>query len=383
MRYSRGAVVCTSLSVGAGMLYAIKQHKWLTAGFVLALKSIRRTWSKLRLDNSKTELRLDSTESKQPLLRDSVQNVISMLKTRRPKFIAEVPQESHEQPPHIPKPVWEELGRLIRAQENLKITEVPGHQWISLRLDGCGFSKQTQKLRRKGVLDDGYSAEFGEIMKECVKVLMDTFHGRLGYTQSDEMTLLIHPASVVRGQQQCHLYGGRVQKLCSTAASTATALFNRRVSQLAEKRGIVLDESWPLSHFDCRVGSFDTEEEALALVLWRAQDCGVNGVSDAVHQSKGSAKKVKGYNTADKLKWLAEQAKLPLPAHQAYGSLLLNEYHMKEGKDPRTQEVKLALRRVISQANSGESGGSRCVLNLMSQDKLSLSTLKARDNDKH
>merc|ERR1712224_106436 len=229
-----------------------------------------------------------------------------------------------------------EVGDLVKVHENFKITEVPGQHWISLRLDGCGFSKQTKRLRREGVFDAGYSAEFGAIMKECVQLLMETFHGCLGYTQSDEMTVLIPPASVVRGEQQCYFHRGRVQKLCSTAASTVTALFNRRVFQLAEQRGVMLGEEFPLCHFDCRVGTFESEEEAMALVLWRAQDCGVNGVSDAVHQMKVAGKKMKGSNTAAKLAWLAEQGKLPLPAHQAYGSLFLVSYRVIHGVNQKT-----------------------------------------------
>ena len=42
--------------------------------------------------------------------------------------------------------------------------------------------------------------------------------------------------------------------------------------------------------------------EAMALVLWRAADCGVNGVSDAVYKSKiPGAKKVVGVLTAVEL----------------------------------------------------------------------------------
>ena len=40
---------------------------------------------------------------------------------------------------------------------------------------------------------------------------------RGGYTQSDEMTLVLASASVVRGEQQCHSHGGRVVKICASA----------------------------------------------------------------------------------------------------------------------------------------------------------------------
>lgn len=388
---NRSSFVCATVSFGAGMLCAIRRRDQLTAALVSALKAFRWAWSKPRLDSTEADATLLHSSSlsttNAPMLSDSTQNVISMLRTRHPKSVEGVPAEKYELPPHIPKSVWEDLGCLVRAQENSKITVIPGNKWISLRLDGCGFSKQTRALRRLGVLDAGYSEDFGEIMKECVKLLMETFHGCLGYTQSDEMTVLIHPASVVRGEQQCHHYGGRIQKLCSTAASTVTAHFNRRVFQLAEKRGIVPDECFPLSHFDCRVGTFESKDEALALVLWRANDCGVNGVSDAVHQIEGAGKKIKGCNRTEKLAWLADQSRLPLPAHQAYGSLFLHGYSMVEGMNPKTGERTTAMRRRISQANNGESGGALCVLNLMAQGKLSLAqhrpTVKTNDAEQH
>ena len=54
-----------------------------------------------------------------------------------------------------------------------------------------------------------------------------------------------------------------------------------RLSQLYEEVGDISP------HFDCRIAAWDSWEEAKALLLWRAYDCTVNGVSDAVHQAKG------------------------------------------------------------------------------------------------
>lgn len=44
-----------------------------------------------------------------------------------------------------------------------------------------------------------------------------------GYTQSDEMTMVISSASVVRGEQQCHSHDGRVVKLCSLTISAGSS----------------------------------------------------------------------------------------------------------------------------------------------------------------
>eukprot|EP00971_Amphidinium_carterae_P062658 1240264-Amphidinium_carterae.1 len=42
-----------------------------------------------------------------------------------------------------------------------------------------------------------------------------------------------------------------------------------------------------LATFDCRIASYESFEQAVSLLLWRAYDCGVNGVSDKVHHLKG------------------------------------------------------------------------------------------------
>ena len=55
------------------------------------------------------------------------------------------------------------------------------------------------------------------------------------------------------------------------------------------------------------MGTYKTEEEALSLILWRAYDCGVNGVSDCVYHSTIPGKKqIVKLNKYDKLKWLKE-----------------------------------------------------------------------------
>lgn len=95
-------------------------------------------------------------------------------------------------------------------------------------------------------------------------MLMDKFAAIYGYTQSDEMTVLIAPANVTNGVQQCHPYNGRVQKMCSLAAATVTAHFNYKLMQLCKGEPLPVDA---LATFDCRVGIYDTKEQAV--YQWR------------------------------------------------------------------------------------------------------------------
>merc|ERR1711972_1295132 len=111
------------------------------------------------------------------------------------------------------------------------------------------------------------------------------------------MVVFIPPTNVVRGQQQPHARNGRVAKLTTLAASLVTARFNLILAQACVDGGIELHELvGVLPHFDCRMASFSSWEEARALLLWRAYDCSVNGVSDAVHQIPGSGKAVQCLN---------------------------------------------------------------------------------------
>merc|ERR1712232_1477430 len=112
-------------------------------------------------------------------------------------------------------------------------------------------------------------------------------------TQSDEMIIFIPPTNIVRGERQVHFRNGRVVKLCTLAASTATAHFIMYLTADCIKRGVSLEHlETSLPHFDCRLGSYSSWEEARSLLIWRAYDCSVNGVSDAVHQVKGAGRKI-------------------------------------------------------------------------------------------
>jgi tRNA(His) 5'-end guanylyltransferase len=313
-------------------------------------------------------------------------------------FLGRDGQPLHLRAPHVSKALWTALGDEIKGAETPQGSfNVTGERWISLRLDGAGFSRLTRGLRQRGVIPAGFSPVFGELMAECCSALVDKFHARCGYTQSDEMTILLAPTALRRdGGYEPHIYNGRVLKLCTMAAATVTALFNYRIGDICRAKGVAHDRAI-LAAFDCRIGSYATREEAMSLVLWRAYDSGVNGVSDAVHhytgedvaraarakrhrggevgevgdtggeggaggaggegkadsaaaggavgdEGKGSGEPDDGItrkqavrlNTHQKLQWLDRRNQLPLPSHQAHGTFLTKVRRVKVGVDPRT-----------------------------------------------
>jgi len=181
-------------------------------------------------------------------------------------------------------------------------------------------------------------------MQVCLKGLMVKFNAKVGYTQSDEMCIIIPPTNVIRGVQQPHVRNGRAVKICTVAAGHVTAQF---MAELGKLSGRHEDLGEILPHFDCRMGAWDSWDEAKALLLWRGYDCTVNGVSDAVYQVKGAGKAIMQLGKREKIEWLWKNGHLPLPRHQAYGTNMVKVKRVIEGKNPKTGLVQSTYRGVV------------------------------------
>jgi len=276
--------------------------------------------------------------------------ILERLKRHDPVKVPGMDLSLHYFAPHVPKVTWSALGDLVAAREKSTLQyKVSGEHWMSLRLDGSGFSKAVRRLRALGVLEkEGFSDRFAQCMRNCLHHLMDEFHGVLGFTQSDEMIVFLKPTNVIRGERQVHFHNGRVQKIATLAAGLVTAKFVMELGQLLATEGKGLDGlAQVLPHFDCRVGHYESWEEARALLMWRAYDCSVNGVSDAVYHTQGSGKEINGKGKIEKAEWLWKNGLLPLPKHQAYGHLLVKVVREVEGFNPKTQESVTTKRQVI------------------------------------
>ena len=233
---------------------------------------------------------------------------------------------------------------------------------------------QVKRLRSEGVLVPGFSPLFAKIMCESLRALMKHTHAVLGYTQSDEIIVFIPPTTVVRGDRMPHHRRGRIAKLGTLAAGLVSSVFASRlavaVAKAATAAGGVEDgESGGGSaaavarrlegladavvpHFDCRLAHFASWGEARALLLWRAHDCAVNGVSDAVHHAPGSSRAARAGNTREKVAWLAAAGALPLPPHQAYGTLLVKARRPAAGFDP-IRGVEVQAERAVVRPMAG------------------------------
>lgn len=157
---------------------------------------------------------------------------------------------------------------------------------IYARIDGRAFSSFTRGMDRP------FSAAMSEAMIETTKYLVDQTHARIGYTQSDEISLIWladPPAGDV-------FFSGKVLKMASVLASMAAAKFATVCPVGYEHK---------LPHFDARVFQLPDKTEGANAILWRALDARKNAIS-MVAQAHFSPKHLHGQGQADMLAMLTE-----------------------------------------------------------------------------
>lgn len=135
---------------------------------------------------------------------------------------------------------------------------------IYVRLDGRSFSKFTKGLTKP------YDEQFTKLMVETTKYLVKEFNATIGYTQSDEISLVINNTF----NSSC-IFSGKKQKLISTISSAASAFFNSHLRDyLPEKASLI-------PTFDCRIFNVPNVDEATNCILWREQDATKNSILSA------------------------------------------------------------------------------------------------------
>lgn len=158
-----------------------------------------------------------------------------------------------------------------------------------IRLDGKGFSRATAPLRKDGP----FSQDFTQAMIHTARGLFNHIDDlEIAYTQSDEISLVLKPVNLEKGQTKW--FKGKVQKLVSLSAAYATALFSQ--SPGLEKMGLPV--------FDARMFNLD-KEELISYLFWRHKDCQKNSVSMFAY-SHFPHKSLLGISTKERKKRLDE-----------------------------------------------------------------------------
>lgn len=157
------------------------------------------------------------------------------------------------------------LGDRIKANyENRTKTFLPRRTYTVLRVDGRSFSNFTRSAKKP------YDKDIASAMNKAVEALCSEIDGSImGYTQSDEISVVAYDFAK---NATCAWFDGNVQKMCSVAASIATASFNEHIRKTEFKPD-------RLAQFDCRVFTIPDPVEVENYMVWRQQDCVRNSVS--------------------------------------------------------------------------------------------------------
>lgn len=182
------------------------------------------------------------------------------------------------------------LGDRMKEFENLNSKlKLNDDQPVCVRLDGKAFHTFTKGLKRP------FDERFTECMVNTMNFLLETTNAKIGYTQSDEITLIYFN---LKPFQQTYL-SNRIQKLSSILASICTAKFNSEINiRLPEKKDT-------LAYFDCRVWNVPHLIEAANLLIWRQEDAIKNSISMAAHDNF-SDKELMGVSSIERIKMLGE-----------------------------------------------------------------------------
>jgi tRNA(His) guanylyltransferase len=151
-------------------------------------------------------------------------------------------------------------------------------QPLVVRLDGKSFHTFTKGLKRP------YDERLSKLMTATMMALVERFQANVGYTQSDEITLVFHVT--VDGTRE-YPFDGRFQKVESLTAAFATAYFNKHLAEAIPEKA----DQLPI--FDARAFVVPSLKEAYHAILWRQQDATKNAISMAA-QSMFSHKSLQG-----------------------------------------------------------------------------------------
>lgn len=152
------------------------------------------------------------------------------------------------------------FGNRMKKYESLSESRLCPGLPICVRIDGRAFHTFTRGMVRP------YDKDLIEAMAETTKALVKETNACIGYTQSDEISLVLKP-------MREPMFDGRIQKLASVLASVATATFNREIHKAYPNK--------PDAVFDCRVFNVPSETEAANTILWREFDATKNSISSA------------------------------------------------------------------------------------------------------
>lgn len=229
---------------------------------------------------------------------------------------------------------FDELDAKMRVYEQSLDQIIPPGNYIVARIDGRGFTRLTKEVCK---FEAPFDKLFNMMMVETVKDLMvDTGIDIIyGYTQSDEISLLLRLES--------QAFGRKVRKLNSILAGTASALFSLKLGKTAV--------------FDCRISPLPNRELVVDYFRWRMEDAHRNCLNSWCYwtlRNEGqdattASAELEGKSIAWKNEFLYQRGINfnELPVWQKRGVGVYWRNYEKVGHNPVTNEDVTATRREI------------------------------------
>lgn len=227
------------------------------------------------------------------------------------------------------------FGDKMKELEVYNSLRIPEGEYFAVRVDGRSFSALTEKHFQKPA-----DYQFLKIMDKVAETVMQDLDAVYTYTQSDEISFLIPATS--------QLFGRRAEKITTTAAGLASAVFSREFIECVV--------------FDARIVSLPNQDTILDYFYWRAKDGFKNAVSTAAYWklraelgASAATTKLKSLGTNERQELLGGRAgyfgAIPGDDDQRsrfwFGTALSWSQYEKEGRNPITGETTRAIRRQI------------------------------------
>lgn len=133
---------------------------------------------------------------------------------------------------------------------------------VIIRFDGNNFSKWTKGLNTP------FDSKLHELMVDTTKFLVEETNACVGYTQSDEITIILYSDN----RKSSIYHEGKKQKILSKLTAKVTQFFNNR-------RIEILPNHNKLAIFDSRIYQCPSKEDAVAQILWREHDAIKNSIA--------------------------------------------------------------------------------------------------------
>ncbi len=228
---------------------------------------------------------------------------------------------------------FDELDIIMRKYEQSLDQNILPDLFMTARIDGRSFTRLTKEICR---FEAPFDDKFRDYMVETVKHLMTCgFRVIYGYTESDEISLLFHPAE--------QAFDRKVRKYNSILAGEASGVISLMLGRTA--------------CFDCRMVPLPSIERVKDYFLWRQEDAHRNALNAHCYwMLRKEGVSVQDATAALENKAVAFKNELlfsrginfdKLPSWQKRGIGVYWEDYTKDGFNPVSGEAETASRRKL------------------------------------